>query len=57
MDKQNIFILIMILILIMTTYFFIFYKKTIIIDRMENFSGHRDDDFNVINFSDDNNEN
>ncbi len=49
---------IIIFVLIIVACYFIFYKKTTIItDHMENFSGHRDDDFNVINFSDDNNEN
>ena len=54
MSKQNIIVIALIIIVC----YFVFYKKTTIItDHMENFSGHRDDDFNVINFSDDNNEN
>jgi hypothetical protein len=37
---------------------FLFFKKTTqIVDGFEGFSGHKDDDYNVINFSDDNNEN
>jgi len=54
MNKQSLIIGILIIVI---CYFLFFKKTTQIVDGFEGFSGHKDDDYNVINFSDDNNEN
>ncbi len=51
-----------VLISIIIGYLVFFHKKIIITERLENFNSgdlniHRNDDYNIINFSPDNNEN
>ncbi len=54
--------ILLVLISIILGYYFFFNKNIIITEKLENFNSgdlniHRNDDYNIINFSSDNNEN